>query len=230
MTIWGRFLSFRADGIEILGENIILKVFINAMTIIILKGEIAMKKSIACLLICCIMFLGSVPNVVLANETEETLSVAELQDVLEVMNEMNNGDEVVVANKWVVACESYVLEEQARSVYKDTKSEAKQFTVTRLGSTKLAFTFKQTVTYIVNDEAETITIVDYDIDYTVYLNDFEISVYKDKIINNELSHYMAVASGTYEVYSWIEGGSFLLYMDVVVYRTGIAEFTIEVIQ
>lgn len=56
------------------------------------------------------------------------------------------------------------------SVYVDTKSKSQNYTVTVLGTNKVAFVLSQKVTYTINDEAGTVKINSYTPSFTAKLS------------------------------------------------------------
>ncbi len=160
-----------------------------------------------------------------SDSAEETYSMQEFEEVIEVINNMSFSDNQVVNvnNEWIIQSTVEPIY-SVNSVYSDTKSFTHSLRVTRWGQKKEAFTVHQTVSFVINDENNTVKITSYKSSCQMTLKDFTYSVLQADTINNSFPDYCATGRACYRVSSYKEGGYVNVYPKASVFRTGNVDF------
>lgn len=166
-------------------------------------------------------------NMVYAEMNENESLTSELwAEMVSCMNGMSDGEKIIVDGIWVLECEEDSGISMARSVYSDTRTASKTWTVKILFVDTAAYKITQNVTFVVNDENETVTITKYSTSCDVFLTGISCKQTVSDTINNALSTTFATAFAKYEVESALYGISIWLQPNVMVTRTGTVTFDI----
>lgn len=198
-----------------------------------------MRKRIFASLVMVVMMLFSTvayaaenpnPNTPYAEMNERESLTADLwTEMISCMNSMSDGDKIIFDGIWVLECDENSSVSMARSVYSDTKTESKTWTVKRLGTDTAAYKITQNVTFVVNDAEGTVTITKYSTSCNVFLSDFTCIQKTADTINNELSTSFATGFARYAIDSVLYGVSVWICPNVTVTRTGMATFAFDLV-
>ena len=181
-----------------------------------------MKKILRYLLIVAILCTGINQNVnaQTLEKNDMTVTEAYIDNAIIAMNGMQPGEKKIVG-EWKIVCqESDIC--TPLGAYSNTKTESRIYTVTRWKTNTDAFRITQSVSYVVNDAAKTVSISKYDVTSKSYLKDYSV-LQKNKIINNNMFNNFVQGSSLLDVDSAMDG-TLQIRCTVKVYITGQVDF------
>lgn len=155
----------------------------------------------------------------------DMLDMQAFREIIESMNELDNGQKVIIDNKWVVECQELIVL-SPQSVNFNTKSASRKFTVRRLFKEREAFSITQTVSYMTNSDENSVTITNYNTYASVKLSDYTVTLANSSYSEGEIKNAFAIGTARYDVYS-TKDGSCQIATFVSVYPDGDVRFSCE---
>ena len=189
------------------------------------KGLCFVKRIISLLLVFVVAFsvFGQSVSAAEPNKEEDSL-VSDYEMIISEMNGMQNGD-IKMVGDWKIICKDNPVF-SLQSVYSDSRTASRTFTISRLGNPKNTFKITQTVSFVINDITQTVTITSYSSYATVYMKDYTVRKKYNDTIANGSAGLCGTARSVFDVNSSMDG-TCIIVCTANVYMVGHVDFRFE---